>query len=169
VLITKPTYLIAELGGDVVELVRTLRMRFNPNNVQWPADITIAGSSGVGTLKFNQSLESVIQKLNPIISEFKFTQVNFIGVERFPNTGIYFLNPERSRFDVMHHAVVSSGLQFNENQWPYNPHCTLHWKNKTSADIDKLFNSIKIPQASFVDCFSLYQPEKKGGHRLYKF
>ena len=54
--IDKPTYLIAELGGDVVELVRSMRQRFNPNNVLWPADITIAGSSGVGTLKDGQSL-----------------------------------------------------------------------------------------------------------------
>lgn len=58
--IDKPTYLIAELGGDVVRLVRTMRERFNPNNVLWPTDITIAGSSGVGTLKNGQPLDQIV-------------------------------------------------------------------------------------------------------------
>lgn len=60
--IIKPTYLIAELSGDVVELVRSMRLRYNPDNVFWPADITVAGSSGLGTVKEGQELEDVIEK-----------------------------------------------------------------------------------------------------------
>ena len=167
--IDKPTYLIAELGGDVVELVRSMRQRFNPNNVLWPADITIAGSSGVGTLKDGQSLDHIIETITPIVSELKFKNVEFIEVGKFPDTGIYFLKPERDQFDKMHKSIISSGLEFNESPWPYNPHCTLHWKDKSTAELDEYFNSIEIPKNSVVECFSLYQPEKIGGTRAYEF
>lgn len=168
-MIAKPTYLIAELGGDVVELVRSMRSRFNPDNVLWPADITIAGSSGVGTLEYGQSLDEVIEIMTPIIAKLAFTKVVFTGIERFPNTGIYYLNPIRDRFDEMHKAIVLSGLAFSDNPWPYNPHCTLHWKDENTAEIEAFFKTVEIPSDSFIDCFSLYQPQKRGGTRAYKF
>ena len=168
-LITKPTFFIAELGGDAVELVRSMRMRFNPDNVQWPADITIARSSGVGTLKNGQSLDFIVETLKPIVSTLKFSEVEFISIERFPDTGIYYLKLQRANFDQMHKAVVSSGLQFNDIEWPYNPHCTLHWKTETSQVIDEFFGAVEIPTASFIERFSLYQPEKNGGNRIFTF
>ena len=167
--ITKPTYLIAELSGEVAELVRSMRTRFNPSNVNWPADITVAGSSGVGTLKLGQSLDEVVEKIIPVMTELSFTRVKFTGIERFPETGIYYLMPERLNFDLMHEAIVASGLEFDESPWPYNPHCTLRWQDGTSPEIEELFKSIELPEESIVDCFSLYQPEKIGGNRIYTF
>lgn len=167
--IEKPTYLIAELDGEVAELVRSMRERFNPNNVLWPADITVAGSSGVGTLKLNQSLDHVISVMTPIVSRLKFKEVNFTGVDKFPDTGIFYLNPERFLFDEMHKAIRCCGLEFNESPWPYNPHCTLCWKNESTPDIDEYFNTLDVPNKATVECFSLYQPEKSGGYRIHKF
>jgi len=167
--INKPTYLIAELKGEVVELVRSMRQRFNPDNVLWPADITIAGSSGVGTLKSSQSLDRIIEVVTPIIARLQFKVVKFTGIEKFPDTGIYYLKPDRNQFDEMHEAVVSSGLEFEESPWPYNPHCTLCWKNESTPEIDAFFNTVDIPKNTTIECFSLYQPEKIGGYRAHKY
>ena len=111
--IEKPTYLIAELGGDVVPLVLEMRQRFNPDNQYWPADITIAGSSGVGTLKLGQDLAHVVEKFSPIIERLAFTELAFSTVERFPDTGIYYLNPERQKFDRLHQAIIGSDVEFD--------------------------------------------------------
>jgi len=167
--IDKPTYFIAELAGDVVELVRSMRNRYNPDNVFWPADITIAGSSGVGTLRYDQSMDQVIEALIPVVTKLKFSKVDFIGIERFPDTGIYYLKPERSKFDQMHRAAISSEIKFNDNPYPYNPHCTLRWKNENTPETEKFFNSVVIPKDTVVECFSLYQPEVRGGNRAYTF
>lgn len=167
--ITKPSYLIAELEGDVVPLVLEMRKRFNPSNQNWPADITIAGSSGIGTIREGQDLQEVIDKLTPIIRRYSFTEINFIGVSRFPNTGIYYLLPERAGFDRIHRAVLDSGVKFNNNEWPYTPHCTLRWSNDDAPECKKLFESLSLPENSTIDCFSLYQPETSGGNRVHRF
>lgn len=168
-IITDPTYLIAELTGDVVPLVRQMRERFNPDNVFWPADITIAGSSGLGTIKYGQSLNSLVDQLTPVVHDFGFKNITFVGVSRFPNTGIYYLAPEAAQFKNMHQSVRSSGVEFNESEWPYNPHCTLRWLDDDSPDCKELFDSIALPKNSAIECFSLYQPKARGGSRLHKF
>jgi len=167
--VSTPTYLIAELSGDVVPLVLDMRKRFNPKNTHWPADITIAGSSGVGTLKDGQHLNEVVEQLTPIVREFGFTDIEFVSVSRFPNTGIYYLMPAREKFDCLHKAVVHSTVEFNESDWPYNPHCTLRWHDDDAKECKTLFDSLKLPIESAVDCFSLYQPQKNGGCRVHRF
>ncbi|MBM5575775.1 2'-5' RNA ligase family protein [Deefgea sp. CFH1-16] len=165
----KPTYLIAELKGDVEPLVLEMRKRFNPGHTTWPTDITLAGSSGIGTIKEGQKLEKVIELLTPIIEEYKYINVNFLSINRFPNTGIYVLSPERERFDKLHNAISGSGIEFNSNPWPYKPHCTLRSGAESKENLDQLFDSIVLPSMTSIECFSLYQPEEYGGKRLYRF
>lgn len=59
--INAPTYLIAELSGEIVPFVTDLRKEYNPSHVAWPVDITIAGSSGVGTVLEGQEIDEVIE------------------------------------------------------------------------------------------------------------
>lgn len=164
-----PTYLIAELAGDVVPLVKEMRERFNPNNVYWPADITIAGSSGVGPIKIGQNLEDVVSQLTPIIREYYFKELKFISINCFPDTGIYYLAPKRGKFDEMHQAVIRSGVEFNDSEWPYNPHCTLRWCDDDSPECSELFETMSLPVNSAIECFTLYQPQVKGGSRVHRF
>ena len=167
--ISKPTYLIAELAGDVVSLVYDFRRRFNPANTNWPVDITVAGSSGIGTIQEGQVVTEVIDCLMPIISEYGFSGVNFTSINRFPDTGIYHLVPERERFDILHRAVADSGILFNANQWPYNPHCTLRSGPLPTEECNVLFESMSIPKNVTIESFSLYQPESHGGFRVHRF
>ena len=168
-LISKPTYLIAELEGDVEPLVLGMRRQFNPGHEKWPVDISLAGSSGIGTVKEGQDLKAVIRLLAPIIEKHAFAELEFLGTSRFPGTGIYFLAPARPAFDAIHHAVAASGVEFNPNQWPFNPHCTLRVGPSASEEVDLLLHSIQLPSLSHVGCFSLYQPAQYGGERLYRF
>jgi hypothetical protein len=167
--IDKPTYLIAELEGDVVSTVNALRKRFNPGCIQWPVDITIAGSSGVGTIKEGQMTRDVINIISPIISKHRFRDVTFRTISIFPNTGIYHLVPERKEFDTIHEAVSRSGILFNENLWPYNPHCTLRAGPSPTEECSTLFEAMNVPKNASIECFSLYQPETGGGFRLHRF
>lgn len=167
--INKPTYLIAELSGDVVPVVLDLRKRFNPERICWPVDITIVGSSGIGTLQEGQSIKEVITLLEPVIKNNGFSDVIFTHIDIFVNTGIYYFAPERKKFDILHQAVKDSGVGFNENPWPYTPHCTLSANNQPTTECNALCNSINIPKNVYIKCFSLYQPEPYGGIRTYEF
>ncbi len=165
--IDNPTYLISELKGDVVTLVKEMRQRFNPDH-DWPVDITIAGSSGIGTIKEGQDVDVVIEALQPIVDSNSFTDVTFISANRFPNTGIYYLAPERNLFDTLHKAIAGSVVEFNDNKWPYNPHCTLRAGAEPTDECDFLIEGMSLPKNSAIDCFSLYQPFSSGG-RIYRF
>ena len=133
--IDKPTYLIAELEGDIEKYVTDLRNQFNPERVLWPIDITIAGSSGLGPIFEGQALNLVISVIEKVISTFYFDDVVFNELDRFTNTGIYFLKPTRDKFDVLHEALNESKVLFNANSWPYNPHCTLCSKSESNKEL----------------------------------
>ena len=166
-IINDPTYLIAELAGDVVDLVTDCRQRFNPDH-DWPVDITLAGSSGIGTIEAGQSLAAIIDVFSPIIEAYRFIDVRFLSAERFPNTGIYYLAPERDHFDNLHHAITKSGVRFNSNPWPYNPHCTLRADAEPTHECDQLIEELTLPNRTNIECFSLYQPFSGNG-RLHRF
>ncbi len=167
--INQATYLIAELAGDAVPFVLDQRRRFNPDRVEWPVDITIAGSSGIGTFKEGQHLQDIIDSLSSILFSNSLFSVIFTGIECFQGTGIYHLTPEREKFDRLHTSVAKSGVLFNLNSWPYTPHCTLRVGSSRSSECDKLFSSVVIPEESPIECFSIYQPKSNGGRRLHRF
>lgn len=166
--IHKPTYLIAELTGDIELLVHGLRREFNPERIAWPVDITIAGSSGVGTLQEGQDLSLVVDTFSPIVERLGPPTVRFLAVGQFPGTGVFYLAPEREAFDNLHAAILESGIKFNSNRWPYNPHCTLA-VIKEANEFSSQASSMRLPKATDIKCFSLYQPEPNGGTRVHRF
>ena len=167
--INKATYLIAELQGEIEDYVFKLRSKFNPDRTSWPTDITIAGSSGIGTITEGQDLDTVVTQLESALEQHAFNKVTFEDISRFPNTGIYILNPVRKAFDALHEAVKNINIEFNENPWPYNPHCTLCAMGENSELLENEFSQATFPTSATIRCFSLYQPEPNGGTRIHTF
>lgn len=167
--IEKPTYLIAELEGEIESYIYDFRSQFNPDRTLWPADITIAGSSGIGTISEGQELDFVVAEIEAVLNSYQLRVVVFEGVDRFPNTGIYVLKPFRDQFDVLHEAIKATKIKFNENPWPYNPRCTLCAAPENTGDLESVFSDVPFPSAAEIRCFSLYQPRSNGGSRIHRF
>lgn len=167
--IEKSTYLIAELEGEIESYVYELRRQFNPDRILWPVDITIAGSTGVGTISEGQELDFLIAEIEAVLNSYQFRGVVFEGVDRFPNTGIYVLKPFRDQFDVLHEAIKATKVKFNENPWPYNPHCTLCAAPESTGGLESAFSDVSFPESARIRCFSLYQPRSNGGSRIHRF
>lgn len=167
--IDKPTYLIAELQGEIEDYVYSLRSKFNPDRTSWPTDITIVGSSGLGTISEGQDIDYVVSELNNVLSSYSFKDVIFEDLSRFPDTGIYVLKPFRDKFDLLHKAIKETRVTFNDNPWPYNPHCTLCAMRDNSEELESEFSDMPYPTSAKIRCFSLYQPEENGGSRIHKF
>ena len=55
----KPSLIVAELPEPIANWVRSVRQELEPGIAHMPAEITLAGSSGVGPLKVGQTLEDV--------------------------------------------------------------------------------------------------------------
>lgn len=164
-----PTYVIAELEGEVCHVVTDCRRKFNPQAVDWPVDITIAGSSGVGPVSIGQSLESVVEKLSPIFKMSERFTFDFLSVRNFPNSGVYYFEPERERFDSLHELAINCDVKFEANRFSYNPHCTLRFGSTADAGVEKYLYSLKPPKVVNVKCFSIYQVNQYEAKRLHKF
>ena len=61
-----PIYVVLELPEPAATAVLTIRRRYDPRLAGFPAEITVAGSSGVGPLMAEQALEPVLECLHSI-------------------------------------------------------------------------------------------------------
>src|SRR5579883_601290 len=115
-----------------------------------PAEITVAGSSGVGVIKADQKPESVI---------------------RFPRTDIFVLTLEdEAPLRSLHQRIITSAISFETNRFPFQPHCTLHSRSPVSPeDAAHLLSLSPSDLGSFtLDTLSVYTLEHLPMTLLYR-
>jgi 2'-5' RNA ligase len=108
-LVTKPSFIVAELPEAIAAWVTSVRQDLEPAIAHMPAEITLAGSSGVGHLKIGQNLEDIEQILAEVLVGRLPFEARFERVGNFPNTEIFFLEPVCEPFDELHSLIVNRG------------------------------------------------------------
>lgn len=148
--VTKATYIVAVLPDTVASWVRLTRITFEPAIAHMPAEITIAGSSGVGPLKEGQEMTFVEEKLKAALRGQLPFESRFEKIGRFPGTDIFFASPEVGKFTELHSLVAASGVQFEANPFPYSPHCSLKGYTRLLPGQRNAIEALKIPTEPFV-------------------
>jgi hypothetical protein len=92
--ITKPTFVVAELPESIAAWVRDMRARFEPAIAYMPAEITLAGSSGVGPITPGQTIASVQHALSTALADRLPFEARVVGIGSFPGTGVFFAAPD---------------------------------------------------------------------------
>ena len=166
--ITKPTFVVAELPDPVAAWIRELRGRFEPDIAHLPAEITLAGSSGVGPIALGQSVASVRQMLTTaLVGRLPF-EARFIGIGNFPGTEIFFATPEAEPFNALHAAVVASGIAFSPNPFSYNAHCSLKGFTSLRPGQREALELASVPVKPFtISTVSVYEMEAMHPARLF--
>lgn len=166
-----PTYIVLELPSGVGFKVSELRARYDQDTARLPSEITIAGSSGLGTLSADQNPEEAIEVIQGIARQHLPFYSAFVSMERFPGTQIFWLKPrERDPFDALQRALVAAGLRFNPNPFPFNPHCTISAKSSLSEVQAQELLTLTIPSDEFLLTeLCLYQLIQGRAQRLRSF
>jgi len=168
--IKKPSYIVAELPDELALWVRNVRERFEPALVPMPEEITLTGSSGVGPLLKGQALSDVGRKIQKAIkgkTEFSFA---LLGISHFKSTDIFFAQPEREGFDTLHNALKTSGLEFKESPFPYNPHCSLKGITALEAGQREALEALQVPEGKWqLKRISVYEVEAMKAKKLLSF
>jgi 2'-5' RNA ligase superfamily len=166
--ITKPTFVVAELPDPVATWIRELRGKFEPDIAHLPAEITLAGSSGVGPITLGQSVAFVQQRLTTaLIGRLPF-EARFIGIGNFPGTEIFFATPEGEPFNVLHAAVVASGIKFGSSRFSYNAHCSLKGFTSLKPGQREALELTSVPVKPFtISTVSVYEMEGLQPTRLF--
>jgi 2'-5' RNA ligase superfamily len=166
-LVTKPTFIVAELPEKIAAWVTSVRQELEPGIAHMPAEITLAGSSGVGHLKVGQTLEEVERILSKLLEQRLPFEARFFRINHFPNTEIFFLEPAREVFDELHKLIVNSALEFEANSFPFNPHCSLRGFTPLQPGDRERLEQLVFPAGPFlIQSVSVYELEDMQPKRL---
>lgn len=147
---TLPTYLVLDLPSEIAQEVRVLRSLYDPFEAQLPPEITIAGSSGIGTIAASQNADEVFRAVEEVGNKLLPFTSAFVSVEQFPGVQIFWLKPrDRAPFDALQRGLLDAGIQFNSNPFPFNPHCTISATVELSMSQERELRSMKVPIREF--------------------
>jgi 2'-5' RNA ligase superfamily len=156
------TYVVLDLPSPFAEQVLAIREKY----LDWfraslPAEITVAGSSGVGVIDPVQGWREAFVKLNAVAAETPPIQASFGEVLRFPNTDIFVLTlRDEGPFHALHERIAASGLRFKPSPFPYKPHCTLHSRSPVSHETANELFSLQLPGTFTLEMMSVYMVNK---------
>lgn len=166
-IVTQPTFVVADLPDEIAAWVRATREVFEPAILHLPAEITLAGSSGVGPICTGQDVESVRSKLVAAIAGRLPFEARFTGIGNSPGTDIYFAAPEPPPFLAMHRAILGSGIAFGPSAFPYTPHCSLKGLTALRPGQREALLALSVPSEPFaIRAVSVYQVDRMQASRL---
>lgn len=164
-----PTYIVLDLPKDVSEKVMNIR-RNNRDEFRsaLPVEITVAGSTGVGTISEGQSDERVFSILKSIADKTKPFKLSFDRVEQVRDTSIYVLKveDERALFNL-HNKLKDSGIEYDDMAHEYSPHCTLRSRTPITDKEKELIFETKIEGEFVVDTLTVYMLDKMPIKKLF--
>ena len=165
--ITKPTYIVAELPDDLASWVEAVRERFEPAIAHMPQEITLAGSSGVGPLVRGQDIADVHAQVEAAVADKTDFLFRLVQIGNFEQTDIYFVEPERNGFLELHHALKASRIAFENNPFPYHPHCSLKGFTPLRPGEREALTSLPLPSGTFrIRCVSIYEMDGMNPRKL---
>lgn len=155
-----PTYICLDLPQPQASEVMALRRQHCERLKDFPPEITITGSSGVGAILPQLYWDRVEPQLEAIARESPPIRASLGGMVRFPDTDIFCLSMrDPMPFMALHERLKHSGIAFEPSQFPFFPHCTIRMAGPlTEAETSALF-SLTVPGEFVIAELALYQRE----------
>lgn len=157
-------FAIAEVTGPAGERVRALQQRYDPKlAASGPPHITLAGSSGIGSISSWTTVDQLRAALAPIARDTPPIPLRFERPERFMQTEIVVLPLDpHGPLRTLHERIASSGLEYERSRFSYSPHCTLNLFRTLPPDELRALLAERVEEEFTVDRVKLIlNPEPK--------
>lgn len=165
-----PCYVVLEIPDPVAAQVLALRRHYDARLADFPAEITIAGSSGLGPLVAGQSETHVFDQLQALAETSLPLASRFIGIRRFASGPVIWLQPaDPAPFMALHQALVDSNLAFHPHRFAYTPHCSLCTTELPSVQQEQLLAEAIPSDAFTLGQLALYQVAEGRPELLLRF
>lgn len=162
-----------DMSGPAAAEVRKIRQRHGYDFLgALPVEVTVAGSSGIGSPVPNQEPKDIFAALDRVAAETPVITGRFGPVIRFPDSDIFVLTMEDpDPFIELHQRIVNSGIRYLPSPFPFTPHCTLRQRQSpTQEEVDDVMG-MSISSEFRCDMLSTYVlegfPLLKRRHRSY--
>lgn len=164
------TYIVLDMPRPIREHVQSIRERFSSPLTILPVEITVIGSSGVGTFHKEQELVATFELIDSVAADFAPFTTTFRRVTSFPNTGVFYYEPNDPQpFVELQSKIVSTGVKFNQSPFPFTPHCTIVKFDNPSQDLVDEILSLPVPGEPFaMDTLSIYSLDGYDCRLLHK-
>ncbi len=121
-----------------------------------PAEISIAGSNGVGIVDPAQDLAVAYSILDSIAEDTSPIETAFGAVVRFSGTDIFALTFENDApFRKLHQRVAKSGIKFRQSPHAFLPHCTLRSGAPVTAAEERVLLGFRVAGRFTLDAISV--------------
>lgn len=120
-------FVVIELDGALAERLHALQLAFDPKMARHlPPHVTLIGSSGVGPIRADTSIDELRARILPIAAATPPIPLRFGPPERFVQREIISLPLDpHGPLRALHEQLATSGLACAPARYPFTPHCTL--------------------------------------------
>jgi len=155
------TYAVLDLPEPVASKVMGIRQKHRDAfRSALPAEITVAGSGGVGCFAPDEDPGHVWDALGRIAASTEAMETVFGKVIRFPGTNIFVIRPDPDdALRALHARIADSSIRFRPNPFPYTPHCTLRSRAPVADEEAADLLAERIPDRFTLDQLSVYRLE----------
>ncbi len=151
------TYVVLDVPPPTADIVESIRERYDIVTASLPVEITVAGSSGIGTIDPRQDPDDAYRILDSIATATPPITASFGPVHRFPGTDIFVLTLEpEDPFLAPHDRIRDSGILFGANPFPYKPHCTIRAGLPVDDAKAEELLAVSVPGSFVLDALSVY-------------
>ena len=161
-------FILAELPGEAGEQVRAIQQRFDPKLARLtPPHITLAGSSGVGTIPTDTPVARIREALEPIARSTAPMSLQFFPPHRFMQTEIISLPLDpHGPLRALHERIARSGLPFQRARFQFSPHCTLSFYPTLTPQNERELLAVRVDAPARIERLQIYltrdpQPSRK--------
>jgi 2'-5' RNA ligase len=161
-------FVLAELPGEAGEIIRDIQRRFDPKLARMtPPHVTLAGSSGVGSIPTDTPVERIRAALEPIAATTAPMTLPFGPPHRFMQTDIVSLPLDpHGPLRTLHERIARSGLPFKPARFRFTPHCTLSFYPTLTPQRERELLALRVTAPCIVDRLQIYltrdpQPARK--------
>ncbi len=129
-------FVIADIPGPVGARIAELQTRYDPLLLRLgPPHVTIAGSSGIGPIAPDTSVDELREKLAPIAADTAPITIHFGRPSRFMQTRIVQLPLDpHGPLRTLHERIKTSGLRALAPRFYFTPHVTLSLYREQSPE-----------------------------------
>lgn len=156
------TYAVLDLPEPVADQVMAVRRKHRDAFLSaLPAEITVAGSGGVGCFMADEDPERAWGILGEIAATTAPIETGFGEVIRFPGTDIFVIRPDPDdALRALHAHIAGSSIRFRPNPFPYTPHCTVRRRSPVTEEEAASVLAERIPDRFTLDQLSVYRLEE---------
>ena len=151
--------ILSELHGHLREKILEIQRRFDPKLAAGiPPHLTLTGSSGMGPIPPDTSVDELRAALEPITREVGPMTLSFLPPMRFMQTNVVVLPLDpNGPIRALHERILRSGLRYERPRFTFTPHVTLSFFRTLEPDQVKELLKVRITELFTLDRISAHR------------